>query len=523
MKCFRCLSAIVIGTWLLAAPLLAQESESRPDTGIIYGQQYVNSYFGFSYRFPAAWSATAGRANMASRIYQLLTATPSGGGDGRYVVVQAERLWQNGNVKTGRDFLVMSVEMLTGPSTGFEALPGDKRYTFGGREFDRVDLRSRATPGASTVHQALVATVVRDYAVTFQFKASTEAELEELVSTLQSLSFLDSGQAAATPSRPVPQPGAASPIASAPAAAALSPVHVASQSATQSTPQVTPTVRAVTPSASVAAPSAAVSAGPATSAPAVTSLPAARSAQPGTTAASSTSPRVSAPAQSTPQADSPNTSAGAGAPSTFIKMATAPHTISGDTLPAAQLETPPQPLVKAPPKSDPTTKTAVMQAVMPAQSATMSPAALNPNPAQPVISSQTTAAVQPATLAQPAASTQSIPAAPVAPARKPAYIAHTEITRVQISGETLESYVIRKVPAVYPLLARQARIEGLVVLTIVVDEKGEVQEVKALSGPALLARSAEDALRHWRFKPIMVDGKPTQIESRVSMNFQFPH
>jgi len=61
------------------------------------------------------------------------------------------------------------------------------------------------------------------------------------------------------------------------------------------------------------------------------------------------------------------------------------------------------------------------------------------------------------------------------------------------------------------------------VLSIVVDEKGNVQDVRAISGPALLARSAEDALRHWRFKPIMVDGKPTQVESKVSMNFQFSH
>jgi protein TonB len=93
---------------------------------------------------------------------------------------------------------------------------------------------------------------------------------------------------------------------------------------------------------------------------------------------------------------------------------------------------------------------------------------------------------------------------------------------VQITGETLESYVIRKVPAVYPVLARQARIEGVVVLSIVVDEKGEVQDVKAISGQPLLAKSAEDALRHWRFRPIILDGKPTAIESRVSMNFQFP-
>ena len=81
---------------------------------------------------------------------------------------------------------------------------------------------------------------------------------------------------------------------------------------------------------------------------------------------------------------------------------------------------------------------------------------------------------------------------------------------------------MRKVPAVYPPAARQAHIEGIVVLTIVVDEKGYVEQVKPVSGPVVLARSAEDSLRQWRFRPILVDGKPAKIESQVSLNFRLP-
>ncbi len=489
MKRIAYLAAVFAGMWLMAAPLLAQESESRPDTGIIYGGQYVNSYFGFSYRFPAAWSANAGHPTMASRIYPLFSATPSGGGDGRFVAIQAEQLRQNDNVRTGRDFLAMSVGMLTGPSTGFEAIPGDKRYTISGREFDRIDLRSRPAPGAAMVRQALVATVVRDYAITFQFKASSDYELEDLVNTLQSLSFLDSVQASASPAaavvanRAAPQPATSAklnPVAAAPAVSA--PVRVAPQPVT------------VSHSANVA-------------------------------------PVVSAPARPTVQPEATSAPAAGAPPSTLIKMASAPHTIPGETLPPTQLEPAPQPLTKVPPKSDPTTKTAVMQAVMPAPSAVLSPAALNTSATQPPASPRLAAPAQTvSTQAAPAqvAPAQAVPAPPdpvqsAAPVRKPAYITQTEITRVQISGEELEGYVIHKAPAMYPPLARQARIEGLVVLSIVVDEKGNVQDVRAISGPALLARSAEDALRHWRFKPIMVDGKPTQVESKVSMNFQFSH
>jgi len=490
MKRFAYLAAVFAGMWLMAAPLLAQaqESESRPDTGIIYGGQYVNSYFGFSYRFPAAWSANAGRLTMASRIYPLFSATPAGGGDGRFVAIQAEQLRQNDNVRTGRDFLAMSVGMLTGPSTGFEALPGDKRYTISGKEFDRIDLRSKAAPGAAMVRQALITTVVRDYAVTFQFKTSSDYELEDLVNTLQSLSFLDSAQASASSAAPVAT------NRTAPPPAVSSPIRVAPQL----TPQVASQAVTVSHPANVA-------------------------------------PAVSAPARPTVQPEAASAPVAGAPPSTLIRMASAPHTIPGETLSPTQLEPVAQPLMKVPPRSDPTTKTAVMQAVMPAPSAVLSPAALNTSTVasatQPPASARLSAPAQSVpTQAAPAqvVPAQAVPAPPApvqsaAPVRKPAYTTQTEITRVQISGEELEGYVIHKAPAMYPALARQARIEGLVVLSIVVDEKGNVQDVRAISGPALLARSAEDALRHWRFRPIIVDGKPTQVESKVSMNFQFPH
>jgi protein TonB len=357
--------------------------------------------------------------------------------------------------------------MLTGPSSGFDSLPGDKRYTFGGREFDRIDLRSKVAPGSSVIRQAVVATVVRDYAIKFLFKASSDVELEELVKTLESLSFLDSGPAPSSSPAPVGRSVSQPLVAANPSAPPVSPVA--------STP--------------------------------------ARNAQSVTAADSSTPALRPASGRTVTQPES------ASAPSALIKMASEPHTLHGDNLPSTEVAPPSQPLVKAPAKADPATKTAVMQAVMPAASATMSPAALNAGTSstQPAISPQAPAAAVPPA----AAPTQPVPA-PTPAARKPAFTVQTEITRVQISGETLESYVIRKVPAVYPLLARQARIEGMVVLSIVVDEKGEVQDVKAISGPPLLARSAEDALRHWRFKPIIIDGKPTQVESRVGMNFQFP-
>ena len=481
MNQLRYLRTILLGLLLAASSLHGQEPESHPDTGIIYGQQYVNSYFGFSYRFPAGWSGNAARLTMASQIYPLFTANPTGGGNGNFIAIQAEHLRTRDNIKTGKDFLEMSVSMLTGGSSGFEALPGNKHYVFGGKEFDRVDLRSQVTPGGTMVRQALVCTVLRDYAVTFQFKAASDSELEDLVGTMLPLSFLDSGQP------------------SAPAAANVVAARVATQPA------------AVIPA-------------PVISAPVATTVVSSRAQtqSPATTAA--TIPVRTAPAAAVQPAlqmnlapvatKTVNTTATAGAaPSALIKMTPPAHTLVGETLPPTEpLEPASQPLVKAEPKQDVTTKTAVIQAVMPAPSAELSPVAVN-TAAQPAIPLQKP-------VEAPANKTTQAVANKV-PVISPAL--RTEITRVQVPAATLESYVTRKVPAAYPYTARQARIEGLVVLSIVVDEKGNVQEVKAISGPAVLARSAEDALRHWRFNPIIVDGKPTKIESRVSMDFELPH
>lgn len=178
---------------------------------------------------------------------------------------------------------------------------------------------------------------------------------------------------------------------------------------------------------------------------------------------------------------------GAAAPSTLIGTAPA------ERAPAAEKMATPAPLNDSPTQAQPNsdaTKAAMMPGVIPAPSASMSPATGTPTSA--------------------------------AGAGKTIQVAKTTETHMQLPAATLESYVIKKVPAMYPPAALQAHIEGVVVLTIVVNEKGNVQEVKAISGATVLARSAEESLRQWRFKPILVDGKPAQIESQVSLNFQIP-
>lgn len=77
----------------------------------------------------------------------------------------------------------------------------------------------------------------------------------------------------------------------------------------------------------------------------------------------------------------------------------------------------------------------------------------------------------------------------------------------------------RKVNPNYPPMARSARVGGVVKVEIVVDEQGEVSEVKTSEGPELLRRAATDAVRRWKFKPAVRDGQPVKMSGFVNFNF----
>jgi len=60
---------------------------------------------------------------------------------------------------------------------------------------------------------------------------------------------------------------------------------------------------------------------------------------------------------------------------------------------------------------------------------------------------------------------------------------------------------------VYPKLALDARVEGVVVLEVMVDIAGRVQELKVLRSIPLLDGAAMDAVRQWRYAPLLLNGR----------------
>jgi TonB family protein len=80
--------------------------------------------------------------------------------------------------------------------------------------------------------------------------------------------------------------------------------------------------------------------------------------------------------------------------------------------------------------------------------------------------------------------------------------------------------LVHRVPPAYPAQARGLRLEGTVILAAMVMEDGTVRDVKVVEGSPVLAQSAVDAVKHWRYKPYELDGKPVKNETRITINFK---
>ncbi|HEY3130791.1 MAG TPA: energy transducer TonB [Acidobacteriota bacterium] len=90
---------------------------------------------------------------------------------------------------------------------------------------------------------------------------------------------------------------------------------------------------------------------------------------------------------------------------------------------------------------------------------------------------------------------------------------------IRVSSGAIAAKLIDRVDPIYPPLARQARVQGIVVLQILVDEQGNVREVTVISGHALLNQAAIDAVQQWRYTPTYLNGAPVAVKATITVNF----
>jgi protein TonB len=123
--------------------------------------------------------------------------------------------------------------------------------------------------------------------------------------------------------------------------------------------------------------------------------------------------------------------------------------------------------------------------------------------------------MQPGTLVPPAAAaTRSLSEAPVASG-----LTTGAGERVEITTDTRQALAARPVRPEYPLLARQMKVQGEVVLDAWIGQDGGIQTLSVVGGPSILADAAQTAVRQWRFKPHYQDGQPVATQARIAVDF----
>jgi TonB family protein len=89
-----------------------------------------------------------------------------------------------------------------------------------------------------------------------------------------------------------------------------------------------------------------------------------------------------------------------------------------------------------------------------------------------------------------------------------------------VPADVMERQIVQKILPEYPEPARQARVQGTVVLDTIVNGEGAVTQMKVVSGPEALSHAAMDAVRWWRYAPYVVNGQPVAVETTVAVNFR---
>jgi len=91
--------------------------------------------------------------------------------------------------------------------------------------------------------------------------------------------------------------------------------------------------------------------------------------------------------------------------------------------------------------------------------------------------------------------------------------------RIRVGGNVQQAMLIRQPRPVYPPLAKQARIQGVVRLNAIIGKDGTIQNLTVSSGHPLLVPAALEAVKAWVYKPTLLNGEPVEVVTTIDVNF----
>jgi len=92
--------------------------------------------------------------------------------------------------------------------------------------------------------------------------------------------------------------------------------------------------------------------------------------------------------------------------------------------------------------------------------------------------------------------------------------------RVSLDGIVMATKLKHRVEPMYPAEARKKRVEGTVKLRVLVSTEGAVIQMQVDEGPPMLAAPAMDAVRQWRYDPVVLDGEAVEVVTSVDVTFK---
>jgi protein TonB len=86
-------------------------------------------------------------------------------------------------------------------------------------------------------------------------------------------------------------------------------------------------------------------------------------------------------------------------------------------------------------------------------------------------------------------------------------------------SQSTSEVVSRSVEPDYPMLAKQMKVQGSVVLQALIGRSGNIEDLRVLSGPSILSSAAMQAVKQWRFRPYYLSGAAVETQARITVNF----
>ena len=115
------------------------------------------------------------------------------------------------------------------------------------------------------------------------------------------------------------------------------------------------------------------------------------------------------------------------------------------------------------------------------------------------------------------------PPPPPPPPPKVAALPPSVPSQITVGGDVQAGRIVHQVQPVYPVLARQGRIQGNVQLKAIISADGKIKTLSIVSGHPLLVDAAMDAVRHWTYQPTLLNGVPVEVKTEILVRFELGH